>query len=91
MTKPSPDTFTKFDHLGSVLTEIDYNTVGLSMTRHPDGSVWFYSVDLHIDGNCYSGMSTDTPTPSDALAKALAKASEAQVARVEAAANRIAA
>lgn len=82
------DTFTKFDHLGSVLAEISYDTVSLQMMRRTDGEVWFYLARVHQSRVSYSG---NGDTPSAALAGALEAARLATIAAVEAASGQEAA
>ena len=82
------DTFTKFDQLGAVLAEVSYRSVSLHMSRREDGSL-MSTVYLHTDdlGVCVQGIGD---TPSEALADGLAKMAAKQVARVEAAAEKVA-
>jgi hypothetical protein len=82
------DTFTKFDQLGSVLTELSFRAASLHMTRDEERAVSHFTAYLHGDGFAVSGMGD---TPSEALTRALAEMAAKEADLVEAAAERVAA
>lgn len=83
-------TFTKFDQLGAVLTELSFDHVQLSHTRRQeDGSTWFWSVDL-MQHNQLVGYGL-ADTPAAALQEALADVAKRAANKVETKAAEIAA
>lgn len=81
------NTFTKFDQLGAVLAELSFRAVSLHVTHCDDGTT-HSTVYLHGEVPCAMGVGD---TPSDALQHALTVMAHKEAARIEAAADQVAA